>query len=74
VYKEFRAVAFLDFGNVYFKARDIDIGHLRYSAGFGVRYSTPIGPVGVDVGFPLNRIDPQQDPSYRIHLTIGQAF
>ncbi len=74
VYKEFRAVAFLDFGNVYFKARDIDIGHLRYSSGFGVRYSTPIGPVGVDVGFPLNRINPQQDPSYRVHLTIGQAF
>lgn len=74
IYKEFRGVAFLDFGNVYFKARDIDIGQLKYAAGFGVRYSTPIGPVGVDIGFPLNRIDPRQDPSYRIHLTIGQAF
>jgi outer membrane protein assembly complex protein YaeT len=74
IYKEFRGVAFFDFGNVYFKSRDIDIGQLKYSAGFGVRYSTPIGPVGVDVGFPLNRIDPSRDPSYRIHFTIGQAF
>jgi outer membrane protein insertion porin family len=74
IYKEFRGVAFVDFGNVYFKNQDIDIGRLRYSAGFGLRYSTPIGPIGVDIGFPLNRIDPAQDPSYRIHLTIGQVF
>jgi len=74
IYKEFRGVAFLDFGNVYFKPKDFDIGQLKYSAGFGVRYSTPIGPIGVDVGFPLNRIDPSRDPSYRIHFTIGQVF
>jgi len=74
LYKEFRGVLFFDFGNVYSKTQDIDLGQLRYSVGFGLRYSTPIGPVGVDVGFPTNRIDPSQDPSYRIHLTIGQAF
>jgi outer membrane protein assembly complex protein YaeT len=74
IYKEFRGVAFLDCGNVFFKTNDINIGQLKYAAGVGVRYATPIGPVGVDIGFPLNRIDPGKDPSYRIHLTIGQAF
>ncbi len=74
IYKEFRGVAFLDFGNVYFRPRDLDIGQLKYSAGFGVRYSTPIGTIGVDIGFPLNRIDPSQEPAYRIHFTIGQVF
>ena len=73
VYKQFRAVAFLDAGNVYLKPRDIDLGRLRYASGFGVRYQTPVGPVGLDVGFPLNPLDPKQD-SYRLYFTIGQAF
>lgn len=73
LYKEFRAVAFLDFGNVYPLVEDLDIGQLKYSAGFGLRYSSPIGPVGIDIGFPLNPIDRGKD-DYRIHFTIGQAF
>jgi outer membrane translocation and assembly module TamA len=73
IYKEFRAVAFLDFGNVYLQTRDVDVGQLKYSSGFGLRYQTFIGPIGVDVGFPLNPIDPSKD-RYRFHFTIGQAF
>ncbi|MBW1918133.1 MAG: BamA/TamA family outer membrane protein [Deltaproteobacteria bacterium] len=73
LYKEFRGVVFLDFGNVYPLVEDLDVGQLKYSAGFGLRYSSPIGPVGVDIGFPLNPIDRHKD-DYRIHFTIGQAF
>lgn len=73
IYKEFRAVAFLDFGNVYFKVRDTDPGQLKYSSGFGLRYHTFIGPLGLDIGFPLNPIDPTKD-RYHFHFTIGQAF
>jgi len=73
IYKEFRAVAFLDFGNVYLTLRDVDVGQLKYSSGVGLRYHTFIGPIGVDVGFPLNPIDPSKD-KYRFHFTIGQAF
>ncbi len=73
IYKEFRAVAFLDFGNVFLKVRDTDPGQLKYSSGFGLRYHTLIGPLGVDIGFPLNPIDPWKD-RYHFHFTIGQAF
>lgn len=73
IYKEFRAVAFLDFGNVYLQIKDMDVGQLKYSSGVGLRYQTSIGPIGVDVGFPLNPIDPSRD-RYRFHFTIGQAF
>ena len=73
IYKEFRAVAFLDFGNVFFKVHEIDLGQLKYSAGFGLRYMTPIGPVGIDIGFPTNPIDPSKD-KVQVHFTIGQAF
>lgn len=73
IYKELRAVAFLDFGNVYLTVKDVDMGQLKYSSGFGLRYHTFIGPIGVDLGFPLNPIDPGRD-KYRFHFTIGQAF
>jgi len=73
VYKELRAVAFLDFGNVFFTVRDLDVGQLKYSSGLGLRYHTFIGPIGLDLGVPLNPIDPGRD-KYRFHFTIGQAF
>ncbi len=74
LYKEFHGVAFFDFGNVFLKPKDLDPGQFKYAAGFGVRYITPIGPIGLDLGFPLNRIDPRQDPVCRLIFTIGQQF
>jgi outer membrane protein assembly complex protein YaeT len=73
LYKELRAVTFLDFGNVYLKIKDIDAGQLKYSSGVGLRYHTFFGPIGVDVGFPINPIDPHKD-RYRFHFTIGHSF
>jgi outer membrane protein assembly complex protein YaeT len=73
VYKKLRAVGFMDFGNVYFKAADIDLGQLKYAAGFGVNYLTPIGPVGLYFAWPLNPIDPSED-TFRVHFTIGPSF
>jgi len=73
IYKELQGVTFLDFGNVFFKVHDIDLGQLKYSAGFGLRYMTPIGPVGIDIGFPTNPIDPHKD-KVQVHFNIGQAF
>jgi outer membrane protein insertion porin family len=73
IYKNFRAVGFLDFGNVYLKASDIDLGQLKYAAGFGLNYATPIGPVGLYFAWPLNPIDPGED-TFRVHFTIGPSF
>ena len=73
IYKELRGVIFLDFGNVYSKIGTIDPGQLKYAAGAGLRYQTPIGPVGIDVGVPLNPIDRGSD-TIQVHFTIGQAF
>lgn len=73
IYKELRGVVFLDFGNVYPQIGNLDLGQLKYAAGAGLRYQTPIGPVGIDVGVPLNPIDPGRD-TIQVHFTIGQAF
>lgn len=38
------------------------------SVGFGFRYTTPIGPLRVDFGFP------QQENGFEFHISIGQVF
>ncbi|MGE5125556.1 MAG: outer membrane protein assembly factor [Betaproteobacteria bacterium] len=67
-----QVASFLDLGNVYPEARDIELGALRRSAGVGLRYRTPIGPVRLDWGYVLDH--EQGEPRSRLHLTIGHAF
>ena len=44
----------------------------RTSAGFGLRYITPIGPIGLVYGFKLNP-EPGEAPG-RLHFSIGYSF
>jgi len=65
-------VFFLDSGNVYPKADDVNIGDLRYAAGTGIRYNTPVGPLRLDYGRKLDR-EPEESRD-EIHFSIGHAF
>jgi outer membrane protein assembly complex protein YaeT len=76
----FSGVAFLDGGNVWSGKFDYHLDDLHYDVGPGLRYNTPIGPVRVDLGYQLNRMDllivngkPEKN-HWRIHFSIGQAF
>lgn len=64
-------VAFIDCGNVWLKTKEVNMS-LKYTAGIGVRYSTPVGPLRVDYGYKLNR--EQGDSIGEIHFSIGHAF
>ncbi len=44
---------FLDFGNTWYRQLYYNISELRYSAGGGVRYTTPIGPIRFDAAIPI---------------------
>jgi outer membrane protein assembly complex protein YaeT len=66
-------VLFWDFGNVSLDSMQFDFDKLRYSVGGGIRYKTIIGPLRLDIGYPLNPPKEVTTP-YRIHLSIGQAF
>lgn len=74
------AVAFLDYGNVWTGPRDIDLNDLRFAAGPGLRYMTPIGPARFDIGYQVNPIEgllvdgEPQKRRFRMHFSIGQAF
>jgi outer membrane protein insertion porin family len=65
-------VPFLDFGNVWVKVDDFNPSDIKYTAGLGLRYSTPVGPLRVDYGFKLNK--EKDESSGELHFSIGHAF
>lgn len=68
----FALLGFFDLGGLYLKDRGFDLGELERSTGLGVRYLSPIGPIGLDVAHPLNREEGQS--SIRLHFSIGTNF
>jgi outer membrane protein insertion porin family len=65
-------VPFFDMGNVWIKAGDISPADLKYTAGLGLRYGTPVGPIRIDYGFKLNK-EPGESNG-ELHFSIGHAF
>lgn len=52
-------------------APEFDEG-VQVAAGVGARYFSPIGPLRLDVGVPLNPRN--ADDSFQVYISIGQAF
>lgn len=69
-------VGFFDAGNVFDRIGHFQLGEIRGSAGFGVRYRSPVGPIRVDLGFKLDRREfaGEREPLTALHFSIGQAF
>ncbi|MGE5307551.1 MAG: outer membrane protein assembly factor BamA [Deltaproteobacteria bacterium] len=71
----FRVAAFYDIGNVWEKAGDIGNGGFKAGTGVGFRLKTPIGPIMLDYGIPLNK-EPGSDKvgNGRFHFSMSQSF
>lgn len=69
--KNIGIVTFIDGGNVW-KAMDDFEPDLRYTAGVGLRYRTPVGPIRIDYGYKLDRL-PDESVG-ELHFSIGHAF
>ncbi len=83
----FGGAVFVDGGNVWTSLEEIEPGQFglysdredttfrdyRYSAGVGVRYNTPIGPIRVDIGFPMKKTE-NEERDYLFHISLGQIF
>ncbi len=66
-------VLFVDGGMVY-ETELPDTSHdLLWSAGFGVRIFTPIGPARLDLAFPVTPRD-EIDETMIFYISLGQAF
>ena len=71
VFKGFGLVTFLDAGNVWRTADEVD-DELKYTIGTGLRYNTPVGPVRIDYGHKMNK--ESGDSSGEVHFSFGHAF
>lgn len=67
-----RALAFVDGGQVWAKADPVNFGDLRYSAGLGVAWISPIGPLKLSYSYPLNQ--KPFDRIERFQFQIGTGF
>ncbi len=72
IWENFGGVLFADAGNIFTTAGEVDIGDLRSSAGTGVRYYTPVGPVRLEYAGKLDRREGED--AYRVHFTLGHPF
>lgn len=81
----FGMVVFLDGGQVWSDFDDTRIQDLKFGAGGGLRYRSPIGPIRLDFGYKLNPDDEDLQifegvkhggrmARWGIHFSIGQAF
>ncbi|HEY7527894.1 MAG TPA: BamA/TamA family outer membrane protein, partial [Candidatus Deferrimicrobiaceae bacterium] len=68
----FNVAFFADAGSVWFQG-DPNAGFdLRESAGLGLRYVTPVGPIALDYGWKLDRREGETPSEW--HFTIGAVF
>jgi outer membrane protein assembly complex protein YaeT len=76
VYRTLRGVLFVDSGSVWLENAinpEDEEFNLLASAGVGLRWSSPIGPLSLDYGYKLNPVEGDEERS-RIHFSIGHAF
>ena len=59
------AAVFVDAGDAFIDSFNVNVG-----AGVGVRWRSPLGPIRVDVGFPVQTDLPTEN-SWRLHVLLG---
>lgn len=68
--------SFYDVGNLWARPRNFDPTRLFRGTGFGVSTITPLGPLGIDYAYGLDRRDEfgRPDPKWQLHFRLGQIF
>jgi len=69
---QFRLSAFVDGGDVYAKGQGISLGDMRYSAGVGISWYSPFGPLKLVLARPLNA--KPGDRTQTLQFQLGSQF
>jgi outer membrane protein insertion porin family len=67
-----RLFAYLDAGNVWREKESMDFSSLRSSAGIGLSWISPVGPLKLSYGNPLRKFP--EDRIQKFQFQIGTAF
>jgi outer membrane protein insertion porin family len=70
--RSIRLFTFVDAGNVYGVNQSVNLGDLKYSAGFGINWVSPIGPLRLSFGYPIRK--KPEDREQRIQFQVGTSF
>ncbi len=71
--KLLKGAVFFDGGNVWEKASNFASSSLKYGTGVGVRVKTPIGPVSLDLGYPLSNLEGEKKKP-RFYFSVSRGF
>ncbi len=69
--RSLRWFTFVDAGQVYREDESFDLSELRYAAGLGISWISPIGPLKLSFGKALNAKDNDQTQSFQFQLGTG---
>jgi outer membrane protein insertion porin family len=67
-----RMFTFIDGGQVWGEDEKVDFGSLRFSAGVGVAWISPLGPMKFSYAYPIN--SEEGDRIQRFQFQIGTGF
>jgi outer membrane protein insertion porin family len=69
-----KLATFYDVGNVWADINDFGSGDYKSGAGLGVRVKTPIGPISVDYGYPLNDEPGEEERTGKFYFNVSRGF
>lgn len=65
---------FFDTGNVWSKVKDFGSGNFKSGTGMGLRVKTPVGPMNLDYGYPLNKEPGEESRSGKFYFSVSRGF
>jgi outer membrane protein insertion porin family len=69
--RSLRWFTFVDGGNVFKRGEQISFSNLRYAAGVGINWISPIGPLKLSYGRPLNDKAGDREQAFQFQLGTG---
>jgi outer membrane protein insertion porin family len=67
-----KGVVFFDYGRAFDKDEEIELNELRKTAGVGLRWMSPLGPIRLEWGFNLYPEDDENND--KIEFSLGGFF
>lgn len=73
---QFYVNAFFEAGNIWARPREFNPTRLFRGAGIGASAVTPLGPLGLDWAYGMDRVNAfgAPDPRWMVHFRLGQFF